>query len=652
MRKSPYSTLVGAKQGAVVTDLTGGINILKDPLYIADKESPNIICGRYDKGILKKDMGWTAFGLPLLGVPMYIDTYYKSDGVYRVLCFTTTSAYKYDSTIGDWYDITRGVELTDCETAWTASASITATADGTYYKKGTYSAKLAIAAGFTTGLAAYYDISSKDLTTHDHIHLWVRSSVALAAGDIQLLLDNTSGCVSPVETIDFPAIVADTWTRVSLTIATPASCGAIVSVGLNVAVDKGACNIYLDDIRSVIEYTGTVLDPFSATTYLDTYVVTNFKDPILKYDASPDYLELLGGSPPRAKSITTFTNRLVVCFTNDGSDHPFRVQWSDAGTIETWTPSNYLEASDGFDWCTSLNTLGNKCVLFKEVSIWDLLYIGGTSVFQLNKKIDQVSCMAPSTIQRVRDKLVFFGYDGIYSYDQSQVQCISDNIYPILFKTGEKTVNLGAVQAFNASYIEELREYWVSLCENSSSTPSLLMKYNITESSFIRRNDKPITCIGYYEKVTAPITWATATGTWGDASGAWGSRSLPGNAATTLVGYNDGQIYEDDRFTTTSDEFIFETKDFLYAHATRLTECRVEARYGGFTIWYSVDGGVTWTEGTTFAFRADWSEFIYYMNITTQVIRFKLTTSQPTFELRWIEPWHIDRFRSKTLRSA
>ena len=82
MKKVPYP----------ITDLTGGINVSKDPLYLTDKESVDMQCVRMYKGIIKKDLGWKTFGLPLLGVPMLIDTFYKSDGVYRTLCFPTTSA--------------------------------------------------------------------------------------------------------------------------------------------------------------------------------------------------------------------------------------------------------------------------------------------------------------------------------------------------------------------------------------------------------------------------------------------------------------------------------------------------------------------------------------------------------------------------------
>jgi hypothetical protein len=643
MKKRPYP----------VVDLTGGININRDPLLIQDKESPNATCVRIEDGIIKKDMGWRAIGLPLLGTPMMIDTFYKSDGIYRVLCFTTTSAYRWDSTLLEWIDITCGVELSDCESAWTASANVTCTNDTALYKKGSKSVKNALAAGFTTGLASYIDFASKDLTSYTQIHLWVYSSVNLTAGQAQFLMDDTSACASPIETIDLPAIVANTWTRVSLAIAVPASCGAIASIGLKMTADVGAANIYLDDIRAVLESTGDISDSYSGTTFMDTYIVTNYKDVMKKYDAAPDYLEVLGGSPPKAKSITTFMNRLVCCFTNEtGTDHPFKVRWSDPGTIETWTASNYLEASDNSEWCVALKNIGGKCALFKEMSIWDLQYIGGTVVFQLTMRINQVGTMAPSAIANLRETLLFFGYDGIYNYDQTQVQCISDNIYPSLFRTGTKTINLAAVRSFCGMYTEELHEYWISLCEYGNTYPSLLYKFSMETKSFVKRVNLPITCMGYMERTAAMATWATATELWSTYPSAWAQQNLPPNAATILVGYNTGQIYEDDRSTTTNDAFVFETKDFMFGHACRVVECRVACRYGGYTIYYSTDGGVTWITGTSFAYATDWVEHVYYINITTQRIRFKIYTTEGAIEIRWIEPWVLERTRSKLLTTA
>ena len=646
--------MASRKRPFPLTDLTGGLSVAKDPLLIADRESPNILCARMDMGLVKKDMGWSALGMPLLGVPMLITTYYKSDGVYRTLCFTTTSAYRFDTTIDDWVDITEGTEVEDCEDAWTAGAvTITAAADDTWFKKGSKSAKFTIAAGFATGLVGYEDFAGKDLRGYDHIHLVVKSSIDLAAGALQLLLDDTSACASAIETINFPALEAGVATRVSLALATPASLAAVISVGLNATVDFGEAVINLDDIRAVVESTGDVYNTYSHTTFMDTFVVTNYADPIKKYTASPDSMVELGGSPPLAKSITSFMNRLVVCYTYSGAtEYPYKLQWSDPGTIETWDAANYLQASDSVDACTALITLGNKCVLFKERSIYDVAYIGSSVVFQLMARINEVGTYSPATISRVRENLAFFSFNGIYIYDQSQVMSLTDKVHPMLFRTGVKTLNLAAAPVFNSFYSESTQDYWISFCENSSSTPSLLLKINFPTQSFVKRLDKPITCIGYLEKVAATLTWATVTGTWAEMEGSWGKKGLPADTATVLLGYSTGQIYEDDAFTTTTDQFVFETKDFMYGRTTRVVECRVAARYGGYTLYYSTDGGKTWVQGTTFASTLDWTEHVYYMNLTTQQVRFKITTSEPSLEIRWIEPWNVERLRSKEVVSS
>lgn len=56
----------------------------------------------------------------------------------------------------------------------------------------------------------------------------------------------------PLETLNIPALLAGVWTKVNLTLATPANLTAVISVGLNMAVDKGAFVINIDDVRAVI----------------------------------------------------------------------------------------------------------------------------------------------------------------------------------------------------------------------------------------------------------------------------------------------------------------------------------------------------------------------------------------------------------------
>ena len=114
----------------------------------------------------------------------------------------------------------------------------------------------------------------------------------------------------------------------------------------------------------------------------------------------------------------------------------------------------------------------------------------------------------------------------------------------------------------------------------------------------------------------------------------------------------DGTVWADDRSVTGTEVLSFDTKDFLFGHACRVVECRVEARKGAFTLYYSFDSGTTWSAGETFGLQANWHEFVSYMNSTTQTVRFRVTSSAREFEMRWIEPWYLPRTRSVVLQSS
>jgi len=146
------------------------------------------------------------------------------------------------------------VVIEDCEDAWNeqAVADVTATADSGTKQVGSNSAKFAIGANVAAGtIIGSESISSTNLSPYTHIYAWVYSSVALDAGDMQLLLDNTANCASPLEIINIPAITATTWTRVRVPLASPDSDLAIISIGLKMVVDKGAFDFYIDDVNAV-----------------------------------------------------------------------------------------------------------------------------------------------------------------------------------------------------------------------------------------------------------------------------------------------------------------------------------------------------------------------------------------------------------------
>ena len=182
--------------------------------------------------------------------------------------FTQESVYLYDWLIpyafGNDFRIVTQVEYVSsvgtektihtCDAVWDelVDADVTASLDTSFKKQGGGSLKLVVAAGCGAGdILATEDITSLDLSLCTEVQIWIYSTVALDDGDLQLLLDNTAKCASPVESMDIPATTANTWTRHVITLANPQSDSAIISVGLKMVVDKGAFSLWVDDIKAI-----------------------------------------------------------------------------------------------------------------------------------------------------------------------------------------------------------------------------------------------------------------------------------------------------------------------------------------------------------------------------------------------------------------
>ena len=129
-------------------------------------------------------------------------------------------------------------------------------------KQGSQSLKMVIAVGASAGDFVTDSITSLNLSKYDTIEMWVKSTVATSAGNLKLLLDDTASCASPLETLSIPALSADTWTFVRMSMANPETDTAIISVGLEYDSDIGAVTVWIDDIVAVASDTAewTTLD--------------------------------------------------------------------------------------------------------------------------------------------------------------------------------------------------------------------------------------------------------------------------------------------------------------------------------------------------------------------------------------------------------
>jgi len=170
--------------------------------------------------------------------------------------------------------------IEDCEDAWTVDNVTTCNTDADA-KVGAASVKNVIPGALGANILLSHEGSlTLDLTTYDMVILWIKSSITAAANDNQILLDDTDACTSAIEFLQLPALTLGVWTQVGLLLATPASDGSIVAVGLKQIAALGARDIFLDDIRAVQEIDG--IKSWNLDSVANTLDVTDFDDAGIK----------------------------------------------------------------------------------------------------------------------------------------------------------------------------------------------------------------------------------------------------------------------------------------------------------------------------------------------------------------------------------
>lgn len=141
--------------------------------------------------------------------------------------------------------------IDDGELEWDSKdAAVTCTADGTIYKVGAKSAKMAMteALGGTT-LAAEQELASPvNLTDYEVLQCWIYSSIVLAANEWQFHLDTETGMAGADKVLQLPIIPATTWTRVCWDLGDTTGMIAIDWIGVYQQANLLAMDLYIDDV--------------------------------------------------------------------------------------------------------------------------------------------------------------------------------------------------------------------------------------------------------------------------------------------------------------------------------------------------------------------------------------------------------------------
>lgn len=169
-----------------------------------------------------------------------------------------------------------------------------------------------------------------------------------------------------------------------------------------------------------------------ATVNIDPLIVGT--DPLLDAPYRADLISQLP-SFPEANLIINFRNLI---FASGIKGQPTLVRWSGAvneAAYNVWPETSFETLSTASDNSpiTAMAGLGDNLVVFKQDSIWQLIF-NGLDDLDLPQFIPQlvvagVGCVAPGSIQQIRGRLIFLAEDGFYAFDGTpNIRKISDNV--------------------------------------------------------------------------------------------------------------------------------------------------------------------------------------------------------------------------------
>lgn len=623
-------------------------------------------------GEVSSDFGHTQFPTAgvlktnqLNGAFMKSYQFFKFDGTTYELALTTDHAYQYNTSTSTWDCITRGETVDDCETAWTASANVTATRDTDVKLRGTYSAKLVISVDFTTGVAGYFNFASNNLTGNTALHFWVYSSIALAANDYAIRISEAVAGGTGATYVDFnlPAISANTWTPCSVT-GDFSALDATLSVSLVVNVDKGAGTIYLDDIRACTPFTGDEDNQFSVAVMNDTCLITNGVDQPQKYGGVlATGLEnltttLAAGSISTSEIVAVFKDHvLFMNNTENGADAPQRISWSNIGAIEDYVngTAGYQDLTGDSDWIISAKQLGeNQYVIYKERSIVMMQWVGGQTPFRFTVMYTGDGSSGKDCVENAQGDHVVLGNRYLYVYNGGT------DIFQIDENFGNSMYSSIDFSYINRSFIiydktQDELQIWIP---TATAYPDDVWTMNTLTKAWYRK-DRTMTGFGHYVSQST-LTIGDLVGTIGELPGRIGDNTLKSNSPIVLIGDNNGKVYKIDSGTLNNDGVAitneFQSPDFLFPGDKdidsffRVPQLIFEAKGNSVTTEWSEDGGSTWNPtasigNNTTTLDSNYQLYQQDFDATVRMIRFRFrnTTASSGFTMRYYGFYWIPR---------
>jgi len=395
--------------------------------------------------------------------------------------------------------------------------------------------------------------------------------------------------------------------------------------------DSGVYKYANNDWVLIGQYSGSDR-VITSTTMNDLFIFTDYYNNVKKWDGTT--MSDLGGSPPKAKFVCTFFNHLILGFVQEsGVQMPYRVQWSDTGNPEVWNSGNagFYNIVDTTDWITGMCQMSDRLYIYKEHSIWELIYVGYPTMFSLSNIINDVGLVAPKSLVMVNNKHVFLGNDNVYMFDGRNLEPIGDPIVPLLYgysAIADKQYISNSI----ATYVEELSEYWLAVPTGASTLPNKIFRYHVpTKSWWILGIDRQVTAFGRWYK-SSSIMWSEVDTPWTDVEWTWMSEAVSEHQSITIVARTSRGSSSSTETCyivlgshTTAETCYWDTKNEAFGASTRVCQFCAEVYGTSYVVLLtSTDGGINWTTHTSINMPEQWDWIKWNLNITCDSIRARL----------------------------
>jgi len=215
------------------------------------------------------------------------------------------------------------------------------------------------------------------------------------------------------------------------------------------------------------------------TNFLNEVYITNGVDVPFKWTGSGNGATMnVPANLTDAKYNEEYENYLFLAnVAVDGTVYKSRIYWCTIKDTTTWSSLAFIDiAKDDGQEITRIKKLGDKLIVYKTRSIYNVLFTGDADIpFIVKKSNSSVGCVAPFSIQEFMNGHVFLSYDGFYYYDGNNSIRISDKITPTL-----TSLNINRFSSTQSLVQNQKNKYWCALTSSGGSENDRVFVFDYT----------------------------------------------------------------------------------------------------------------------------------------------------------------------------